>query len=283
MMHLRVLAPSDGPLLEAFLASHRDSSMFLRANARRAGLEYRGAPFEASYAAAFRGDEIVGVAAHCWNGMMLMQAPVGAGELARACAAWSGRAVTGLSGPLEQVRRVRSALGLDAHAAALEGEEGLYALDLPALVVPSALHDGTIVCRPPLPEEHATLCAWRLAYDIEILGATDSPEHRERSAAFLDAQIVDGNAWVAVRDGILVSLSAFNATLPDIVQLGGIYTPPGFRGRGFARVAVAASLIVARERGASRAVLFTNNPSAVRTYEALGFGRVGDYSLVLFR
>ena len=40
---------------------------------------------------------------------------------------------------------------------------------------------------------------------------------------------------------------------------------------------------VARERGASRAVLFTGNPSAVRTYEALGFRRVGDYSLVLLR
>jgi GNAT superfamily N-acetyltransferase len=68
-----------------------------------------------------------------------------------------------------------------------------------------------------------------------------------------------------------------------IVQLGGIYTPPPLRGRGFAKAAVAASLIIARERGAARAVLFTDNPSAVRTYEALGFRRVGDYSLVFFQ
>jgi predicted GNAT family acetyltransferase len=33
---------------------------------------------------------------------------------------------------------------------------------------------------------------------------------------------------------------------------------------------------------ASRAVLFTSNPSAARTYEALGFERIGDYALVLF-
>jgi predicted GNAT family acetyltransferase len=44
---------------------------------------------------------------------------------------------------------------------------------------------------------------------------------------------------------------------------------------------VAASLVAARNRGASRAILFTNNPSAVRTYEAVGFRRVGDYALVL--
>lgn len=280
---MRLLTPTDESLLETFLASHRDSSMFLRANARRAGLAYGGEEYQAVYAAAFRDDRMIGVAAHCWNGMMLLQAPEQIADLVRACVDWSRRPVTGLAGPLEQVRQARSALGLDAADASLEGTDWLYGLDLTELVVPVALSDGTITCRAPRPEERDTLCAWRLAYDIELLGATDSPEHRQRSARFLDAQIADGNAWVAVKDGAPVSLSAFNATLPDIVQLGGIYTPPELRGRGFARVAVAASLLVARERGASRAVLFTNSPSAARTYEALGFRRIGDYSLVLLR
>jgi ribosomal protein S18 acetylase RimI-like enzyme len=127
----------------------------------------------------------------------------------------------------------------------------------------------------PHPEEREMLCAWRMAYDIEILGATDSEEHRQRAAHFLDAQIAEGNAWVAMSGSVLVSLSAFNASLPDIVQLGSICTPAEFRERGFAKAAVAASLLMARDRGASRAVLFTNNPSAVRTYAAIGFRRIG--------
>jgi predicted GNAT family acetyltransferase len=127
------------------------------------------------------------------------------------------------------------------------------------------------------------LCAWRLAYDIETLGATDSVESRERAAEVLDAQIADAHVWVAVNQGQLVSLSAFNAALPDIVQLGGIYTPPEFRGRGYAKAAVVASLLAARDRGATRAVLFTDNPSAARSYEAVGFQRVGDYGLILLR
>jgi len=45
------------------------------------------------------------------------------------------------------------------------------------------------------------------------------------------------------------------------VQLGGIFTPPEHRGHGYARAAVAASLIAASQRGAFRAVLFTSNPS----------------------
>src|SRR4029079_13272374 len=202
--------------------------------------------------------------------------------LARAAVEWSGRPVTGLSGPLEQVREARSELQLDHAAVALDRAEWLYALDLSQFVIPEPLSNGTVVCRPPRPEERATLCAWRLAYDIELLGATDSPSTRQRSEEFLDAQIAEGNAWVAVVEDTPVSLSAFNAALPDMVQLGGIYTPPALRGRGFAKAAVAASLLVARQRGSSRAVLFTQNPSAARTYEAIGFRRIGDYSLVLF-
>jgi GNAT superfamily N-acetyltransferase len=282
MTERRPLTPFDESLLEEFLVSHRDSSMFLRANARRAGLAYRGEPFHAIYVAAFRDRRMVGVAAHCWNGIVLVQAPEQTEELARACVEWSGRSVTGLSGPLEQVRRARSGLGLAEAVAALEGGEWLYALDLAELVMP-ALSNAAIVCRAPRPEERDTLCAWRIAYDVETLGATDSQEQRRSSAEFLDTQIADGNAWVAIEAGAPVSLSAFNASLPDIVQLGGIYTPPELRGRGYAKVVVAASLVVARERGASRAVLFTDNPSAARTYEALGFRRVGDYSLVLLR
>ncbi|MEO8185467.1 MAG: GNAT family N-acetyltransferase [Deltaproteobacteria bacterium] len=81
----------------------------------------------------------------------------------------------------------------------------------------------------------------------------------------------------AVRGEQLLSLSTFNAALPDIVQLGGIYTPPALRGRGYVKHAIAAQLREARERGASRAVLFTKNPNAVRAYEALGFSRIGDF------
>jgi hypothetical protein len=84
---IRKLRVDDAGMLERFLEVHRDSSMFLRANARGAGLEYEGKPEQATYFAEGVGDEVVGVAAHCWNGMLLVQAPApGRVEaLARAC------------------------------------------------------------------------------------------------------------------------------------------------------------------------------------------------------
>jgi GNAT superfamily N-acetyltransferase len=212
-----------------------------------------------------------------------LQAPEKAEELANACVKHSGRKVTAIVGPLEQIRSAGMALGLAGAPAAMDADESLYALDLSGIVIPRALADGEVVCRPPHPEERATLFAWRLAYDIETLGATDSDETRDRAARVIDMQIADDNAWVALAGGNPVSLSAFNAALPDIVQLGGIYTPPEFRGKGYARAAVAHSLLVARDRGATRAILFPNNPSAVRSYESVGFRRIGDYGMVLFR
>ena len=279
-MEIRQLVPDDAAQLEAFLSAHRDSSMLLRSNARRAGLVYQGQPFQAHYVGAFRGAELVGVAAQASSGMLLLQAPGFAEELARACVDSNQRRVAALTGPLTQVHQAAAALQLDLETANFRSHEWLYGLDLSGLIVPTALTTGSVVCRAPHPVEHDTLCAWRLAYDIELFAATDTAQTRQRAVSVLQQQISDGDAWVALEGGAPVSLSAFNAALPDIVQLGGIYTPPELRGRGFAKVAVAAALLAARERGAERAVLFTSNPSAVRTYEALGFRRIGDYALV---
>ena len=279
---MRLLTAGDESALETFLLRHRDTSMFLRSNIRQAGLEYTGQPASAQYLASFDGDAVTGVAAHCWNGIVLMQAPGHADALARGCVEMSGRPISGLVGPPDQVRDARLALGLADSTG--DKPETLFALDLSRLVVPQHLATGEVACRPPRSDDRAVLRDWGFAYDMETLGAANTPEARRRSAEFIDMRIDANTAWVAVdREGRLLSFSSFNATLPDIVQLGGIYTPPALRGRGYAKLSVAHSLLVARDRGATRAVLFTSNPSAERTYEALGFSRIGEYALVLFQ
>jgi GNAT superfamily N-acetyltransferase len=235
------------------------------------------------YCGLFEDGEMGGVAAHYWTGLVVVQAPRRAGELACACVDASGRTIGGLAGPAAQVPIARAALGLDLAATKVDGVDWMYGLDLADLVVPGALTRGDVICRAPQPGERERLCEWRMAYDIELLGAADTPDARRHSAAFLDRQMAESNAWVLLDRGQLVSLSAFNATLPDMVQLGGIYTPPALRGRGYAKAAVAGSLLAARARGATRAVLFTSTASAARSYEGIGFRRTGDYTLVLFR
>src|SRR5438128_10447552 len=72
---IRRLVAGDEGALDVFLSAHADSSMFLRSNLRRVGLVDDGEPYQATYVAGFDGGTIVGVAGHCWNGMLLLQAP----------------------------------------------------------------------------------------------------------------------------------------------------------------------------------------------------------------
>src|SRR5256885_7545385 len=109
--------------------------MFLRSNARSAGLTDRGQPMQATYVAALEGGRIAGVAAHCWNGMVLVQAPEGGHAAAAALEAVrrSGRTVTGFSGPWDQVVAAREAAGLGAAPAAKGRRGGVYVPQLAPL------------------------------------------------------------------------------------------------------------------------------------------------------
>lgn len=281
MTEIRPLAPGDEPALDAFLISHRDSSMFLRANARRAGLADGGEPLHGSYVAAVHDGAIVAVAAHYWNGMVVLQAPLLAGELARAAVAHSGRDLRGFAGPWDQVRTARDALGASGRIAGKAGRETLYALPLADLAVPHQLTSGLWVCRHGLPHEESLLIDWRMAYAREALGAVDAPTLRDEARADIGLLRREQADFVLEHDGRPVAFAAYNARLPDIVQIGGVWTPPGLRGHGYGRGVTAGALLAARAGGATRAVLFTDSPAASRAYEALGFRRAGEYGLVL--
>src|SRR5436309_13319661 len=111
MSLVRPLQPSDAAALDAFLARRADSSMFLRSNALAAGLVDRGEPLQATYVAAVEPGGIVGVAADCWNGMVLVQAPAHAAALAPEGVRRSRRAVSGFWVTWDEVFPRRRAVG----------------------------------------------------------------------------------------------------------------------------------------------------------------------------
>ena len=279
-MTIRLLGPKDEAALEAFLSRHCDSSMFLRSNVRISGLVYRQAAFHGRYMAAFHGEAIVSVVAHAWNGVLLVQAPEQAADVARAVVASSGRKVTGILGPRAHVVAAREALGLDDAPLQTQRDETLFGLDLAKLLVQKL--QEALEFRPLQPGDRATIIDWRVAYNIETFQGTDTPEALSAAGAWFDWLMADGTARVATKGGELLSLSPFSARLPDVVQLGGVFTPPALRRRHYARAAIAASLLAARDSGVRRAVLFASNQDAIRAYDSLGFERTGEFGLVLF-
>jgi RimJ/RimL family protein N-acetyltransferase len=282
---LRTLSIGDEQALSEFLAPLEAGSMFLLANAHAAGLVDRGEPLQGTYVAAVADGRWIGVAAHFWNGILVLQVPdAGALEpVARAAILRSGRELSGLAGPRDQVDGVLRALLPDARLALKDSHEKLYELELDSLRLPDALASGRVVCRRPHDSELDLVSAWRAEFSVESLNLEDGEDLRAVSRADVLRQNADGVVWIALEGDRPVSHSAFNARLPGAVQIGGVWTPPELRGRGYAQCVVAGSLQDARREGAKRAVLFTpeENAPARAAYEAIGFRVIGDYGLVI--
>jgi uncharacterized protein len=283
---LRLLVPGDEPRLFAFLERYVDTSLFLFSNVERAGLLDRGQPLQATYVAAHDATgEITAVAGHAWNGNVMLQGDGGLEAAAGRAVELSGRAVRGLIGPWPLVLRARAALGLERTSATHDGQELLFSLSLDALRLPSLLQQPAVVVRAPSEAETLRIVTgWRVDYLVETLGSKRSPELETAALEHMQGTRKDGLLWVLARGDELVAMTTFNASARGIAQVGGVYTPPSLRSRGYARAAVAGSLQRAQESGTVRSILFTaeHNQAARRCYTSLGYEVIGDFGLVLF-
>jgi RimJ/RimL family protein N-acetyltransferase len=284
-VNIRRLHPGDETVLEAFLIPRLETSMFLIGNMRTSGLAYNGERYTGDYVAAFEEGEIVGAAAHFWNGIMIVQAPVHLDALWHAALAASGRPLKGVLGPHDQVAAVKATLKLDRYERQLDQREELYSLDLTALRVPEALVTGRVKGRRAETHDTDALTRWRVGYDVETLGDKETDELWTQERAMAERVVAEGNTWVLEAEGRPVATSAFNSRIREAVQIGGVWTPPEFRSRGYARCVVAQSLLDAHKEGAQKAILFTgeDNIAAQKAYTALGFRHIGDYHLLMLR
>jgi len=285
MVMIRQLVPGDEAILEAFLLPRLETSMFLISNMRESGLAYDGKRYTGDYVAVFEDDHIVAVMAHFWNGIIITQAPVHLDVLWRETLRASGRPLKGIIGPLEQVSAMKSALPLESVALQLDRGEVLYSLALNDLIVPEALQTGKVTGRLAELRDVDILARWRVGYEIEALGEEETEELWMHERAMAKRAVEDGDTWILEADGRPVATSAFNSRIWEAVQIGGVWTPPEFRRRGYARCVVAQSLLDARAKDAQLAILFTDeiNIPAQKAYTSLGFRHVGDYYLFMLR
>lgn len=283
MTEIRILRLGDEAALEEFLLPRIESSMFLLGNLRAAGLTDRSQPFEGTYAAAFEAGKIVAVVAHYWNGNLVFQAPDHVDALGQAAVEASGRAIQGLLGPQAQVDAAKKTFGLEAAKIMLDETEYLYSLTLMDLEVPEALRSGQLRGRLVGRRDLDLLTRWRVDFSVEALREEPSVRLWERCRASAERSLGQGRTWILEEGGKPVSTSSFNATTAEAVQVGGVWTPPELRCRGYGRAVVAVSLLDARAEGVTTSILFTGvgNVPAQRAYMALGFRYIGDYRLLL--
>lgn len=209
-------------------------------------------------------------------GMVLPFLP--SGEYEGAAAVLSGRTLIGIVGPAAAARGIQNALGLADTAMELDADEGHFNLSLSDLKIP----DGKTRLVPAWDMHRAVLTDWLEDYHISILGM--SPDQAAKVVPeWVTRDISEKRRMMLMGGDTPVATTAFNAALPDIVQIGGVYTPPSLRGRGYARRAVALHLAQVRAEGVRKATLFANDPSAIAAYTAVGFNPIGDWVLSIFQ
>ena len=284
---IRLLNNNDYDDYELFLKPFAATSMFLRSNALRAGLEYNGQDFQGEYLGSFdESDRLNGVLAHYWNHNLMMHVENDRilmdllGSFQRAC---SKRPVKGILGPDRYVERAINTILPETAEFAINRSEGLYSLDLGRLKMPHLSSDPQISMQEASDIDRSLLKNWLRDFEIEALGAEDNQHLEQTVHNRVQRTVNSGDSWVLVHDGLPVGLSGISARLPDIVQIGPVWTPPEFRGRGYARTLVSLILAKAKQEDVKQSVLFTDNPAAARAYNSIGYEKTGTYRLALLK
>lgn len=269
---MRLALPHEIEDVAAFLLRHAASSMFPLSNLRQHGTK-GSHPRTVRFWLAKDEGQITDVLTVSREGMVFPQCP--RGDWAAAAKALGGLRIRGLIGEAAQVAALRSALGL-AVPAGLDMHEPHYQLKLEDLIMPQ-LNDDKLV---PLGDVPLGLAhAWRAEFCQEALNFPPQ-KAPQKAAEDVAAYLAADTHRVLLRAGQPAAMTGFNAVLPEIVQVGGVFTPPDARGQGLARCAVALHLAEARASGVKTAVLSAATEAAARAYEAIGFQKIGRFAIL---
>ncbi len=273
---LRRAGPADNASVEAFLARHASTSMFLRSNLAAHGLAGSTHRNATDIIVLRRGSEIEAVFGLTNSGYLMAQCPDTGGDLEGLRSFWAGHVVQGMTGDCTQVERVLAALGLDSTPCRLHRDEPLFALDLAKLRPPFD------TLRAPSLADRALLTEWFVDHliDTGFAGQSETLEGDAQDRA--DFAIASATMRFLEVNGRPVAMTDFNAKVEDIVQIGGVFVPRDLRRRGYGGRVVAGHLAEARTHGVNRAILFAASPGAAGCYESIGFAHIGAYRIALF-
>jgi predicted GNAT family acetyltransferase len=119
---------------------------------------------------------------------------------------------------------------------------------------------------------------WLAAFNAEALGETDTSRLEGQVARYIAPGVTGMYLW---EDGGPVSMAASMRPTPNGVVIGGVYTPPELRGRGYASACVAALSQQMLDAGKKWCCLYTDlaNPTSNHIYQAIGYEPLRDSAM----
>jgi predicted GNAT family acetyltransferase len=279
-MHVEPLSDSRRDEALAFLRDRRETSLFLLSNLAQHGPALTEHLNSGNYKVVVDGDRVVAVFVLARRGNLVAQcddAGAYADVILEACEA-ELIALQGFVGNWP----VADALHQAHQARQPRFETTFHARDILFRRTVEAVSAPTDPAVRPLRAEDFD--AWdplQRAF-LEQEGIPVQGTVAQRRAGF-EAQTARGHWWGYCLDGTPVSTVALNACVEGVGQVGGVYTPPEHRRRGYSR-AVMQRLFAdaAGPLGLHTLILFTGegNVEAQRMYEQLGFERIGHFGLI---
>ena len=133
------------------------------------------------------------------------------------------------------------------------------------------------------PRDRELVAEWVVAFSAEAM-----PE-----APPIDDPSATADRWIAGvyrrlylwdDGGSIVSLVGAGGETPNGIRIGPVYTPPEYRGRGYASSLTAAASQDQLDRGRRFCFLFTDhsNPTSNKIYQAIGYEPICDVDMVRF-
>lgn len=277
---IEAVTPSSQDEMLNFLKEHENYTLFLLGNFENYGARLTDAPYSGNFKLIRAQDQVIGVFCLTRKGNLLiktiLQEPIF--DIVLDACHQEPTPLKGVVGdwnfcePFWEYLKTKKIIQKEVFTS----KEILYSIDL------SKHHF--------LPQPHVRLLTeadyvqWkplRLDYFIEE-GVPNDLTDKQLLDLFLD-KTKKMIIWGLFLNNTLVSIADLNAKALDLGQVGGVYTMPNFRQRGYSKSVMQQLLLDAKELHEIRKVIiFTGekNIPAQRLYNSLGASQIGYYALL---
>lgn len=135
--------------------------------------------------------------------------------------------------------------------------------------------------RIAIESDRALLTNWMEAFEEEALRDN---EPKSDSQLWFDKKLKQKSLYLW-QDKVPVSMSGFSGATPNGIRINAVYTPPEYRGKGYATSCVAALSQQLLNRGYKYCFLFTDlaNPTSNHIYQKIGYQPICEISDYAFK
>lgn len=260
-----------------------ETSFFLASNIEKAAMRMDSTiPFSGDYYGEFKDEKLIAAAAYNWINGILICAPEGGQKIINFMYnELKGKPLEIICGAVKNVKIIQQVFNLTGAKTGLNSEETVMSLNISDR---NTFSRKDLTFRAPTQNDLDFLVQWLCDYDVEAIGLEQNEELIKNNIKKAQQKISDGRCILAYDNNTPVSFVGINADIDDLIQIGPVWTPLQHRNKGYARATTAALMQTEKQRGTTRALLFADNPAAIKAYKSVGFKDTGiKYGLCVFK